>query len=372
MRLFGKFIFASICVCLCVSSYSFSHGKPPQAFVFPLCSEERLASMHTSPKDREADIKDVSLVAPILEFIESAKGNLRGCVYKLDHPLILQALKNKAKQISVQLFVESTPFQHQGSDQATTNIVDLKTHGVQVFEKLPEYPSSQLHAKFLVDDERVLVTTQNWDVESFVGALGWRNAEPSGDAPTRDVLFIFDDKKLAQEVTKKFDSFVHPDGKRSPGSFFVFGPQDNTRNFIEMALKSAKKSVQIDQQSMQDKGIVETLQSLLTSGKAVEIVMSEDPFHKGLKGKTDETGNLEKLVALGAKISLIPTFTFPYVHQKTVIIDGKHLLFTTSNFYKPSLDEGFEISFLLDNEEVTQNLVRIFRSDYRKGILMKS
>lgn len=313
--------------------------------------------------------------APILKVIQEATESLEGCVYKLDYDPILDALiAAKKRGVSVTLFVEASPYQHAGSNQTTTNILALEKSGIKVIKNLKTQKESQLHAKFLLaDGKKLLLTTMNWDQESFLGSTSWHQIPPQGDAPTRDVALLLEDPVLIEEASQAIKWAKTGEILKTPSHVSLnFGPLSSTRDYIMQALMTAKKSLQIWQQSVQDDQIIDALIKLQEGGVQVSLVMTHDPFNASLKGKEDgNLPNLHRLTKAGVKIYRLPSFSFPYIHMKGAIIDGERFLFTSSNFYPKSLDNGFEVSYNLDDIEAVKALLVVFEKDVHSGQLFK-
>jgi len=338
-----------------------------QTEIFPLTSLQA-CELQKVPATAVAPEIAAEAAKPILDFIAGAQKTLHGCVYKLDYAPIIDALiqAKEGRGVDVTLFVESNPFQHAGSDQAVTNIAYLKAAGITVLEKLPHYPEAQLHAKFLLaDNARLLLTTINWDQESFLGASKWRDTPPQGDAPTRDVALILDNPALVRESLQWLQWLEKGIDPHFPAATALnFGPLRSTRAYMTEHLNQATKSVHLWQQSVQDDVLVDALIALQKRGVSVSLVMTADPFNAALKGRTDgNLPNLGRLAAAGVQVHRVPSFTLPYIHMKGALIDGKTFLFTTANFYKSSLDQGFEVSSALQEPKMLQVLEETFQKD---------
>ena len=304
---------------------------------------------------------------PVVDLIKKARHSIDGCVYKLEYEPIVEALCAKARSgVRVRLLVEKSPFCHDsGTDNAQTPIVRLEKAGVIVDVAPQDAP--QRHAKCLVvDGKQVMFTTANFDTETFLGTQAWRQKGSGGDAPTRDIMLVDDDPKIVSELqawlahVRDFENTTQPSHP-----VLAVGPYISTRNVIEHVIEEAQLSCRIWQQSIQDEEIVERIIQAQKRGVIVEIVMTQDPFHKG-----DDDPNkkmIQKLTQAGVSIYQIAPYKMPYIHMKGVLIDEKRFLFTTTNFYAPSLDEGIEISFWVTTPSVVNPLKNLFVQDKQAG-----
>ena len=126
----------------------------------------------------------------------------------------------------------------------------------------------------------------------------------------------------------------------------------NCRGIIEHLISSARSSIVIQNQYIDDAKILSLIQeqqkSLWISN--VNIQLSKTPQNEQL------------LPVLGTSLHL---FSKPYLHAKMLLIDEKLLLLSSINLSSNSMDNNREVGILLTDPIVIREFIEQFRKDWK-------
>ncbi len=296
---------------------------------------------------------------PWLDAIRLAKTHLRIAAYKLSDPTIVDAIicaKKANPKLVVDILIQPHTFIHQQSKNNDSAIESLKKNGINVH--LPSERFNQAHYKLIiVDGVWAAVGTINLDDESFDGI------PYNGVPPARDFMITVTDADLVAELVNVFTADANDKRIVPKQPQLVWGPDRQRSVFINM-INSAKKSIHIYQQDLQDRGITRALLGACHDKINVSIMMMPFPYNKMSDGNIP---NQAILAQAGGKIFLNKSL---YMHAKVMIIDGhdekNRLMYVGScNFYPDSLDQSRELGVLTTNADQIQKVLDIFETDIK-------
>jgi len=115
-------------------------------------------------------------------------------------------------------------------------------------------------------------------------------------------------------------------------------------------LKSAKKSVYIENQYLQDPEVISILQSQRNLDLKIILPKNE-------KSRIDAPG-LEDATRV---------ITKPYIHAKAILIDEQYLIISSINFSTNSLDNNRELGIIITNQEAIQAYLHQFHEDWQQA-----
>lgn len=287
----------------------------------------------------------------IVQTIATAKKSLKIMAYNISDPDIIRAINTKAKSIPVTIILSNNRYSHEMTE-GNANRINLNNK-VQV--KTNPQHLNQMHAKIMIIDDRVaFVGTGNWDSESLVGS----NLLHSSGA--RDFAVMVTNQNIVSLLKDIFDADFYNKRKHFNHQQIVVAP-DNQRTKLLELIASAKHSIHIYQQSIQDRGIVKALIRAIQDGVKVKVLMQPYPFNK----KFDYNVEHQKLLTQsGAEIYLSNKY---YIHAKVMVIDqatnNRKMYIGSCNFYSPSIDEGREIGIIVNDRDSVAKIIQTFAND---------
>jgi phosphatidylserine/phosphatidylglycerophosphate/cardiolipin synthase-like enzyme len=250
--------------------------------------------------------------------------------YDLFNPLISQAKKG----VEVKVMLEKAPYQADTENWDARS--SLTKYGIVCKWANPEFFLT--HAKFIIiDGEKVIVLTGNLTYSSFT--------------KNREFGIILNDKTKASELEDLFKKDWARQKYENNDPELVISPIDS-RIKIENALKSAKSSIKIWEQEVEDPSIISILKGAKANGIDVKIITP--PLSK-TPGNSDATNEL------GDSVRGLPN---PYVHAKTFIIDDTLAYIGSNNFSTPSLESEREVGVLTDDQSIIKVLLDLWDVDW--------
>ncbi len=277
---------------------------------------------------------------PIVKAINSAKKYIHLEIYGFTQYDVAEALgEASARGVDVEVMLEKSPV---GGDTENWNIrYMLRHYGIRIKWANPAYFLT--HAKFIViDGKEAFVFTGNFTYSTF-----HKNREFG--------IGVFD-----PVIVKEIDSIFQDDWQRKPvtkvqSANIVLSPVD-ARAKIENLIKSAKSSLDIWQQEMEDSEINNLIESKIKQGVKVRVIIP--PLYR-------VSGNSDAVDLLGSDhIRSLPDL---YVHAKVIIVDGKKAYIGSNNF-SVGLDQNREMGIITDNQTIINTLLEMFKVDWNKTI----
>jgi len=194
-----------------------------------------------------------------------------------------------------------------------------------------------VHSKFAVWDSGALIQTSNLNKSSFVGNREYIfYTENTGIISSLSGIFYKD--RIGLPLLK---SDIHPNLAVCP---------INCRGVIEHLISSARSSIIIQNQYIDDARILSLIQE-----------KQKSLWISNVKIQLSKTSQNEQLLAvLGESLHL---FSKPYLHAKMLLIDEKLLLLSSINLSSNSMDNNREMGILLTDPIVIREFIEQFRKD---------
>lgn len=283
----------------------------------------------------------------ILNAIKGAKKSVHMTMYLLTNDQIINALgtlKNAGVDVKVVLNQSFPP--NAGNNQPAYNA--LKAKGVNVRWAPSAY--TYTHAKtVIIDGTSLLVMTMNLtetsakDNREFIATdtdpQDVADAETIFDADYNDVTVVLNGKLvLSPQATSKLDARVR----------------------LKALIDSAKKSVDVEVQSLSDKEITDSIVNAKKAGIACRVVLATD-----IGAPTpSEAEALQKLK--GASIPVVDVQD-PYIHAKAIVVDGNKAFVGSQNFTPTALFNNREMGLITDSTATVSKLSQIIGQDFAAG-----
>ncbi len=280
--------------------------------------------------------------APIMQAIDGARDSIRLKIYLITQNAVVDALAQAVQRgVDVRVILEEEPFG--GGESNALAKQALEAAGVQVRARPGTFVYS--HEKSLVvDDRRAYLMTHNLTNSSFN-----RN---------REYMAIVEDPAVVAEVAQVFDADwerVEPD---LDSALLVWSPV-NSRPRIESLIESAQVSLEVQHTSLLDEHILGLLADAAQRGVRVRVVTPAviDPSEW-------EWEPVTKMHEAGVAIRFLDD---PYVHAKTIIVDGQTAMIGSQNLTANSLENNRELGIVFDDPAAVNRLARTFLVDWNNA-----
>lgn len=278
---------------------------------------------------------------PIVEAIDSAKKSISLTIFRMDDPVIQQAMLEAVKRgVRVRALISSSP---RGWAKENRKLFKgLKKSGVETKTPTNDSPKSRYHYKIVtVDGFRSLVLTFNPTRENL--------------HYTRDYGVAIFDEAIATELQRLFDAdWDDTDYKPTPTTPLLISPF-NSRERIHKLLKSARVSIHISDAKLADPQVLAILADRAARGVEVQV----------LGGKKRSAFSSPT----GIQSRQITRFK---MHAKCIIVDSKQALIGSMNLRDESLDRRREVGVLVTDEKIIAQLEHVFASDWNQKSLSQT
>ena len=269
---------------------------------------------------------------PIVRAIDRAERSINLTVFRMDDPIIQQALL-EARQRGVRIRVLISSSARGWEEKNRKLLKDAKETGIATKEPAGDSKRARYHYKVMtVDDEEALVFTFNPTRENL--------------HYTRDFGIQVYNPAIATEINRLFNADWNdlpfaPD-QESPLLVSPF----NSRQKMEMLLENASESIQIADAKLTDPAIIRLLVKKARSGIPIR-VLGDEEHGSELPSEID--------------FRAVPRYR---LHAKCAIIDGVTAVIGSMNLRTESLDRRRELSITVDDADVLRGLAAVFESDW--------
>ncbi len=278
-----------------------------------------------------------NLLNEIVKQINFSEEKIYISVYIFTEKRIKNALlKAKKRWVEVKIIMEKSPYM-------TNNI---NNNFFEIFEKnnIEVTWSNQdnyllNHAKFLIIDERWIISTGNLSYSTF--------------SQNRDVFVITKNREIINFLKKLFLNDFIWSKKIIYHENIVLSP-NYSRKKINLLLENAKNEIKIYIPYINDKKITDKLIKLKQEKNiSINILVSKN---------AEKNNNYKKLIKAWIKIKKLEKSN---QHSKIILIDNKYIFISSINFSKQSFDENRELGIILKNKNIIKKFDKLFFSDLR-------
>lgn len=265
------------------------------------------------------------------QIISSAQDFLYVWMYNVTHRDSKALIKSLARDgVKIRMIIEDDKY---GPDEEQMP----RGWGIQVRNDA-KLNTNFIHAKVLVSSTFYVIQTANLTFDGF-------NAQ-------REYYVVGRDKAILQNLKMLFekdraweplvDADIHPN--------LIVCPVD-CREKISWMLRSAKESIYIENQYLEDSGIID----ILYSQKHLDLKMIFPKDKDNIKIDAWWLADHIKLL------------TSPRIHAKAILIDKKYLIISSVNFSTNSLDNNREIGIIITNQDAIEKFLKAFWKDWEKA-----
>ncbi len=272
---------------------------------------------------------------PLLDVINSAQKEILLTVYLLSDPDVELYLAEAEKRgVEVKVLLEEHPFGGASLNPAAKKV--LEQAGAEVRWANPGFTLT--HEKTIVVDGRVVcVLTMNLSKTAFAKNREYNACDQDpGDVTEAKTIFTADWERKGYAPSQ-------PNLVVSP---------DNSRGKLTAFIKSAKKSLDVEVEVLQDSRMIDLL-----AQKATEI-----PVRIILPPVSKVDTNKKALEKLKAK-----TLSSPYIHAKLIVVDGERAYLGSVNLSGQSLDQNRELGILISQGDIIERITQIFDRDWENA-----
>lgn len=285
--------------------------------------------------------------AAVLAAIRAAKTSVHMTMYLLSNNQIIDALgdlHDAGKEVKVILNKTFPP--NGGSNTSAFN--SLTNRGVPVVYAPAAYQFT--HAKaVIIDNKSMLVMTMNLTFSS--------------PTDNREYIATDNDPTDVADAEKLFAADF--DGKAvSVNGKLIVSPQAATpvdpRKRLKALIDSAKTSLDVEVQSLSDDTLTDAIVLAHKDKVAVRVVLSG-----GNDDTPAEAESIAKMKAAGVPLKLVTT---PYIHAKTIVVDGTKVFVGSQNFTPTALFYNREIGVVTDSATEAKKITDTIAKDFAAGV----
>lgn len=271
--------------------------------------------------------------------INNAKKSVWLEMYLLTDTNIIQALENAAKRgIDVRVMLEPKPY---GGGSPTSTESALKAAGVQVADTNPAFALT--HEKgMIIDGTTAFITSSNFTYSALNGKNREYGVIDTNSADVQGTIDIFnaDWNRTTPQITD---------------SNLVVSPVNARTNFVNF-IGSAKSTLIIEAEEMQDTQVEQAIVSAAQRGVAVQVIL---PVPQ--KTPDSNAAGIATIKAAGVQVEEDPQLI---MHAKMMVADGKEAFIGSENISTYSLDKNRELGLLISDSGIISTIQQTFQQDW--------
>jgi cardiolipin synthase A/B len=289
-------------------------------------------------------------VTPLVNAIDGATKSVWLEIYLLTNKNIISALEDDANHgIDVRVMLEPHPL-GSGSVTPSETLDKLKAAGIKAQFSDPAFKLT--HEKgMVIDNTTAYIMTSNFTNAALGTGSGLKNREYDiVDTNTSDV----------QAVATIFQA----DWNRSTASFndsnLVVSPVNSRSDFTSL-IGSARQTLLIEAEEMNDDAIEQAIVSAEQRGVKVEVILPSP-------GGSAEDSNQDGIDVIKKGGVVVHEDKHLYMHAKIIVVDGKEAFVGSENISSQSLDSNRELGLIISDNGVLNTLQRTFQIDWNASV----
>jgi phosphatidylserine/phosphatidylglycerophosphate/cardiolipin synthase-like enzyme len=271
---------------------------------------------------------------PIVEAIDTARTSINLTIFRMDDPVIQQALLEAVSRgVVVRALVAKSP---RGWVKENKKLLKgLSKSGVQTKNPSADSEKKRYHYKILtVDDDISLVLTFNPTRENL--------------HYTRDYGIRVRDNLITSELNRLFDADWNDQPfEANPNAPLAISPY-NSREKILAFLGSAQRTIHISDAKLEDRQVLDLLREKAQNGVVVKVIGSKPSY-------------ADRVTAI--QYRQITRFK---MHAKCVVVDSERAMVGSMNLRAVGLDRRREVAVLVDDSKVVMQIEHVFASDWEQ------
>ncbi len=283
---------------------------------------------------------------PLVDAIQGAHKSVDLEMYILTNHAIINALEGDANRgIQVRVMLEPHPFGG-GATSTSKTLDELKAAGVQTQDSNPAFTLT--HEKgMVVDNTTAYIMTSNFSNSALGTGSFTKNREYDiVDTNAPDVQAV--------------EAIFQADWNRSTASFndpnLVVSPVNSRSDFTAL-ISSAKHTLLIEAEEMNDSAIEQALVTAAQHGVQIQVIL---PQPSGSSSDSNSSG-ISTLKQGNIQVREDPHL---YMHAKIIVVDGAQAFVGSENISGQSLDQNRELGIIVSDSGVLNTLQQTFQGDW--------
>ena len=295
-----------------------------------------------------------SAIPEVLTAIQGARTSFHMTMYHLTEPTIINALIDANNRgVDVQVILDQAEVK---GEKANGAFHLLSAAHVKVVASTTALNLTHEKA-FVVDGKTAFIMSINFTkITSTTRDVGLITNDPV-NVQFVDDLFLLDLKNAA--TNSKDSPAVIPDN-------FVVAPA-NARARLDAFLNSATSSIALEVENLSDTVLINDLIQAKSRGVLVEVLLPRCD----LSSADFDLPVAKQLDAAGLSVRMMPapsTDKTPYIHQKSIVVDGQKVFLGSENFSFNSLDNSRELGIIISEPSKAAQVADIFHLDFAQGL----
>jgi cardiolipin synthase len=276
---------------------------------------------------------------PIVQFIGSARQSLDVAMYLLSDKDVIAALESAEKRgVKVRMMLEEHPYETGSGNKA----VEAQLRAAKILTNWSPGTFALSHDKYAVADNRTaLVGTPNWTHSAFVS--------------NREYFLVVSGPTEVTQLEALFNSDWSRQAAQLDDAKLVVSPINSRSDFVAL-IRSAKSTIELEAEEMQDPAIEAELGQSAQRGVVVRAVLAA-----GTGGPDANATGRVRLTGAGVQVR---TLRNPYIHAKIIVVDDREAFVGSENISTASLDHNREVGLLVANTAVVGRLESTFGEDW--------
>jgi cardiolipin synthase len=276
---------------------------------------------------------------PLLQAITQARSSVDMVMYGLTDLAFVDALRdaqNHGKVVRVLL----QHYPYKADDENLKAIKQLQADKIHLV--WPDGDFKLTHQKtFLVDRQTAIVMTFNLTHSTFKNE--------------RNFALVIHDDPLTQEIQQVFDADWQHKPIKPQQPRLIWSP-DNSREKLLALIRSAKSSIRIYAEGLNDYETVGALAKAARNGVKVEILTSLPRNNDRPSKKWDYLRNAGVIIGYDQEYM---------IHAKVIMVDHEQAVLGSINLTRASINDNRELSVLTREPNVIKQLEAVFERDWQ-------
>lgn len=283
-------------------------------------------------------------LAPVLEFIDSARESLLIKQFTFTEPSLVAATLERAEAgVAVRVMLNAA---RSGGDRANDETYErFRAAGIDVQWASPKFYVT--HEKsIVVDNKAAMIATYNLMIKYFT--------------LTRDYGVITHDPAQVAQIVEVFDADWEHLDIDPPNTAGLLWSNSNSRYQMARFIDRAENTLLVQHPKFVDAVIIDHIAAAVHRGVKVKVLCG------GKHGISDwdildTFASLRTLCRFGVKVHKQKNLR---VHAKLIIVDGAEALLGSMNIDRSAFDLRRELGLTIDDPTVVRRLMTVFAADW--------
>jgi cardiolipin synthase A/B len=342
-------LFFSLLLCLClvacdVQTSTISFGTPATV------TNSGSGDIGSGAQGLKIFVEPDSTDSVITDAIHQANKSVWLEMYLLTDKKIITALEDDAHNgIDVRVMLEDHPYGG-GSVSPSETLDKLSSAGVKTKTTSPSFALT--HEKgMVIDGKTAYIMTSNFTLAALGESKSQNNREYGIiDTNTTDV----------QEVANIFSADWQRTTPTLNDSNLVVSPTNSRSDFLSL-INSAKKSLSIEAEEMQDSQVEQALTAAASRGVKVQVILPSSSSSSDADGSDSNSAGIKTIKQGKVQVKEDKKL---YMHAKIIIVDGQKAFVGSENISSASLDKNRELGIVISDQSVLSTLQSTFSTDW--------